>query len=785
MLSLPERVAAGYRQSAMSSETGRSERHLGLLGATGIGLGATVGGGILALAGVAFEATGPSAVLVFALNGVVALITAFAFAELAGRFPRSGGTYAYARRVLTVEAAFAVGWVVWFASVVAAVLYAMGFAVFLQEVLAQAAVWISGEAPAWLGSRAALVTYALAALVFYAWSMTRSAMGGGQWATVGKVVVFVVLIGGGVFAFVADAPPPGALAERFRPFFAGGLGGFAQAMGYTFIALQGFDLIAAMGGEVRDPKRNVPKSMFLCLGVTLAIYLPLLLLITAVGTPGESVGQAAARNPEILVATAARVFMGSSGYWIVVLAGLLSMLSALQANVLAASRFASAMAADRTLPQRYAQLSPGSGAPSAAVALTAAVVALLLVVVPDVATAGAVASLIFLGSFSLTHLIGFLARRRTGRPTSFAAPWFPAVPIVGGAACVTIALYQAVAVPPAGVLAALWLGAGALLYALFLAPRARSVDAGSEGLDPQILRLRGRRPVVLVPIANPANAEMMVTMAKALAPPDVSRVQLLSVVDPGKAGAAASVDQGAVASVQAVLGRALGAALELDMKPEALITMSGDPWSEIARVADAVRCEKLVLGVGDLDDSLMTGPLARLVGAVDSDVVIMRTPQDWDPNRARRILVPSRGGRDHSPVRARLLGNLARAGARDVAFLGVVSPDVGPGARRRALRDLERLARDEAGDAAHAELRLSDDVVGEVARRAKDADLLVLGFHGRGRRRAVFSETMLDIARATKGPLVMIRHRTGASILPGASRFADGASVDRSRASAG
>ena len=104
---------------------------MGLLAATGVGVGAIVGGGVLALAGVAFATTGPSAIIAFALNGAIAMLTALSFAALASRFPESGGTYTYARKVLTVEAAFAVGWVVWFASVVAAVLYALGFAVFL------------------------------------------------------------------------------------------------------------------------------------------------------------------------------------------------------------------------------------------------------------------------------------------------------------------------------------------------------------------------------------------------------------------------------------------------------------------------------------------------------------------------------------------------------------------------------------------------------------------------------------------------------------------------------
>ena len=161
--------------------------------------------------------------------------------------------------------------------------------------------------------------------------------------------------------------------------------------------------------------------------------------------------------------------------------------------------------------------------------------------------------------------------------------------------------------PQAGVLAALWLSIGAIFYALHLGPRARVVDASSEGLDPQMMRLRGRRPVVLTPIANPASAEMLVTMAKALAPPDVSRVQLLSVVGLADQDPRDGLSRG-IRDAQAVLGGALSTALDVDLRPEALITLHKDPWHEIARVAEASRCESLLLGVGHLDDSLMTGP---------------------------------------------------------------------------------------------------------------------------------------------------------------------------------
>ena len=743
----------------------QSQQHLGLFAATGVGVGAVAGGGILALAGVAFAATGPSAILAFALNGGIALVTACSFAELAARFPQSGGAFAYARRVLAAEAAVAVGWVVWFASVVAAVLFAMGVAVFAAPFLEQIALLATGAAPEWIGRRLALVAYALCAVGACSWRLTRAPARGGRWGTAGKVVVLAALVAAGFLALAGEPPAPGALAARFRPFFADGLAGLALAMGYGFVALQGFDLIAAVGGEVRDPRRNVPRAMFLALGVALAIHLPLLFLMAAAGVPGRPVAEVAAEAPGVFAAVAARNLLGAAGYWTVMAAGLLFTLSALRAHLLAASRFARAMGADRTLPPRYARLAPGTGMPTAAIRLSALVIAFLLIAVPDLATAGALAGIVVLASFALTHAIGYVARRRAGAPDGFRTLWFPAVPVAGGAACLAIGLHQAVAVPSAGVFAALCLGVGAVLYGFHLAPRARVAGSAAQGRKTRTAKLRGRRPVVLAPIANPASAETLVTMAKALAPPEIARVQLLSVVEPPERYDPRELPRG-VRDAQAVLGGALGAALAVDLRPEALITLNDDPWAEIARVAEATRCESLLLGVGHLDDSLMTGSLARLIGAVDSDVVILRAPGEWTPDGVRRILVPSRGGRDQSAVRARLLGSLGREARREVTFLGVLSEDAGAGGRRRARRDLQRLALDEMGDSARAELVVGEDIAAEVARRAADTDLLILGFHRSGPRRAVFSSLMLRIARATDCPLLMISHRRGAALMP-------------------
>jgi len=743
----------------MPTDSRAERRALGLLATTGVGVGAIVGGGILVLAGVALQTAGPSAMLAFALNGLIALVTALSLSELAARFPESGGTYTYALKALSVEAAFAVGWIVWFASVVACVLYALGFAVFFAPVLEELFL-VAGQAPpTWIDGRFALLVYALGALAFYAWGLMRSAAGGGHVTTIGKLIVFGALIVGGLGALLLDPPSGAELEARMTPFFAQGASGLAQAMGYTFIAVQGFALVTVVAGDVDRPERNVPRAMAISLLVALAIYIPLLFLIVVVGTEGTSVTAAAAADPEMLVATSARRFLGPAGYWLVIAAGVLSMLSALRANLLAAASLADAMAANRTFPIRFDAGAREGRSPAAAIKITALTIAFVLFAVPDVAVAGAVASLIFLATFALVHGIAYLVRRRAHEPSPFRVPLYPALPLAGGGLCLALALYQAAAVPSAGVLAALWLGLGAILYVTHLAPGARAVDASSEEMDPRIIRYRGRSPLVLVPVANPDNAAVLVRMAEAIAPKGVSRTQLLSVVRRSASASGDGTLESSLADAQRVLAGALSTAVSVDLRPEALVTFSDDPWKEIARIAERSDCDKILLGVGDLGSTLMAGPLEKLVGRVDADVVIVRAPADWNPDTARRILVPSRGGRAQSPIRARLLGSLIREAPREVTYLGVLPESTSTSDLRDAERDLKALARDEARRSGSAEVLRGDDLVSEVVARASGCDLMILGLR-RGGRRSVFGGPMVRIAEATSCPLMMISQRS-------------------------
>ena len=108
-------------------------RDLGLFDATMIGIGAMIGAGIFVLTGIAAGEAGPAALLAFTLNGLVTLLTALGYAELASVYPKSGGGYSYISKAFPGPAGFAAGWMLWFWYIIACALYALGFGSYFWE----------------------------------------------------------------------------------------------------------------------------------------------------------------------------------------------------------------------------------------------------------------------------------------------------------------------------------------------------------------------------------------------------------------------------------------------------------------------------------------------------------------------------------------------------------------------------------------------------------------------------------------------------------------------------
>ncbi|CAN5611809.1 amino acid permease [soil metagenome] len=742
------------------------ERTIGLVGATGIGVAAIVGGGILVLGGVAVAEAGASAIVAFALNGAIALLTALAFAELATAFPTNGGQYVYARRAFSVRAAFGVGWLMTFAHVVAAVLYALGFAAYAVAALEALAPEGMAALPRGLVQGLTLLL-GVAATAAYGLLLLRGAPGGGEIENIGKLAVFGILIAAGL-AVIVQRGPAEALAP-LDPFFEFGLTGVVAAMGFTFITLQGFELIAGVAGEVKEPRHTIPRAMFASLGIALLVYLPLLLVATSVGVPEgiPSPGAMARQYPETFFAEAASAYLGAFGFWLVIVAALLSTLTALRANLLAGSRVALAMARHRTLPRGLERLHPRTQAPVAAIGFVCLSVAMLVVVVPDLAAAGAAASLVFLVTFAITHLAAWQIRKRAGGRIegAFAAPLFPLVPLLGIGVCGLLVLFQLVTVPAAGLLLLVWLGFGVSIYAGFLSSRAEALDAAMSGGDPLFQQLRGRRTRVLVPLANPARAGGLASLAGALAPPTVGHILLHQVVVADESTDEQRIRK-AMEEGNAALINALVRARREGLKTELLRTLASDPWAEIARIAREQEVNSVLLGLaqapggGEEPEEAGTPahPIDGLLQRLPCDVSLLHGGEDFDLDRVRRVLIPLSGRNDHDRLRARVIGALARKGLERLAFLHVLRPDAPVEAETRARSALETYLNDEARGQGELEICRAEDAIAEIVERASGFDLVVLGITRPRGGRSRMGQLLARMVRESPSPVLIISH---------------------------
>jgi hypothetical protein len=576
-------------------------------------------------------------------------------------------------------------------------------------------------------------------------------VGGGAGATKGKVLVFLFLIGAGLLAFWWRPDP--VIRNGLSPFFAGGTLGLITAMGFTFIAMQGFEIIAAVGGEVKEPSKTIPRAMLYSLGIALVIYLPLLFIVSTAGVPpGESIQAMSQRNPETVMATAVRTYLGPVGFWLVMLAAILSTLSALQANIMAASRVALTMAKDRTLPPLLSEIHADRKTPVMALYATILALGAILLMVPDLASAGAAASLIFLLCFALGHAVAFLARRRvSAKEECFRSPGYPWVQWIGGGTCIVLAIYQGIAVPAAGGITIVWLGLGVLLYLGLFSNRAAAVDASASAADPELLKLRGHSPTILVPIANPASAEQLVPIASALAPPRIGQVLLLNVVNPYATDHGDPIQAGKEA-----VGAALRTSIRIEHAPQALITVSENPWAEIQRVARTYRCHGVLFGKAQFTDTSFQS-FESMLNSIESGVSFLFANPDWLLSKTRRLVVPVGGKSSHYAMRARLLGALTKGGERQALWLRIVPKDTSAKTIRIVNGYLRSMAEDVTPFDYSVQVVASDKPVKSIIELVQPQDLLILGLQQvRGKR--VFGPLITEIIKSVKCATLVIAH---------------------------
>jgi len=738
----------------MSAEV-RLSREMRLVDVTMIGVGAMIGAGIFVLTGIAAGVAGPALMLVFVLNGFVALLTAMAYAELGSAIHGAGGGYLWIKASLPDPSGFLSGWMDWFAHAVACSLYALGFGAYFKEVLSVAGIPIPampfGRIEIWL---------AVAACAVFAFINYRGASETGKAGTVvtiAKVVIIGAFIVVGLWAMVHRPGWHGA----FTPFMTHGWGGIFAAMGLTFIAFEGYEIIAQASEEVEDPKRNVPRAVFLSLLIVIPIYLLVALVAIGAVTPpaGMNITDYLGQAKEIALVNAANQFVLGGGI-VIMVGGLLSTISALNATIYSSSRVAFAMARDASLPKLVARVHAKRATPHYAILFSTLLIIGMAIALPieQVAAAAGVMFLLLFGGVNVAVIR--LRRSHPDLDRGFRVPLMPFTPILAIGLMLFIAVFMYFQYPLAWLAAGGWIVAGLAFYYGYSRNRESAFAARVKWME----RIERQEYSVLAAVSNPETMPSLMEAAIIIARQHDGKIVAVTVAEVPD-GMSLMAARPEVRDLQALLASAVTYAEQRGIRVQALLKIAHRVSQGILSTAREEDCNFLVLG-----RPVANSMLERLVASI-AERVIQDAPNQvgivygqLSAQRIRRVVVPVTSGANAQLAAELAPGFAAQLGA-GIRAVTVIAEDLPPD----EAREVEIEARKTIGRArlgVELEILRSRDVGGGLLDALRNEDLVLMGAPRTDPVAALLAETLPGtVARHGRGPMIVVRdveaHQTG------------------------
>jgi amino acid transporter len=301
---------------------------MGFWSVVAVGIGGMVGGGIFAVLGLSVQLAQGGAPIAFAIAGLIALLTTYAYAQLTVTFPSRGGTVTFLNKAFgTGIFTGSLNLLLWLSYIVMLSLYASAFgsygAVFFPDAM-------QGWAKHLLTSGAIIGITGLNMLSAELIGRAES------WIVAFKLLILVLFIALGI----RGVDPAQLQPETWASPMAIASGGMI-----IFLAFEGFELMANTAEEVQQPRRTLPRAFYSAVVFVLVLYV--LIAGTTVGTlPTDRIVEA----KEYALAAAAAPFMGSVGFKLVAIAALLSTASALNATLYGTARLSFIIAQSGELP---------------------------------------------------------------------------------------------------------------------------------------------------------------------------------------------------------------------------------------------------------------------------------------------------------------------------------------------------------------------------------------------------------------------------------------------------
>lgn len=440
------------------------QRKIGLFTATNLVMANMIGAGIFTTSGFIMDKLqDPTALLLCWLaGGLLALCGALCYAELGANFPQAGGEYIFLRHSFGPAMAFLSGWIsltVGFSAPIAAA--AIAFSTYLWPIIgpenAPALIYKLGETTILtlsMKEAIAISVIMLLTLVHYFGLTFGSRVQNSL--TMIKLGILGLFICAGFWVGQGDWSNFQA-AESGRSLWQGD---FAVSLIFVAFAYSGWNAAAYLGGEIKNPTRNIPRALITGTAIVCGLYLLINILYIYALSPKEMGGVL-----EVGAQAASALFSPRVGVYFS-LAITLCLLSLISAMIMTGPRVYYAMATDGLFFRSIGKISGNRHTPGAAIFLQAGIASVLVL------TASFETLLIYIGfTLSITSLLTVVGlirlRRRSALTAQYRTPGYPVIPALFILANLWIVVYCLATTPQAPIGGLITIGLGLMVYKLF------------------------------------------------------------------------------------------------------------------------------------------------------------------------------------------------------------------------------------------------------------------------------------------------------------------------------
>ncbi|MFX0098801.1 MAG: APC family permease [Candidatus Hodarchaeota archaeon] len=401
---------------------GQLKRSVSLFSITMYGIGNILGAGIYALIGNVVGETGNFSWMAFIIAAVTGGLTGLSYAELSTMFPQSAAEYVYAEKAFNKKIlSFVLGWIIICTGFFSAATVALSFANYLGDLM--------GISSHFMNIAIAIILIVVLSLVNYIGIREST------WTN----VIFTIIEAFGLIFIIAIGIPKIGSVNYFEMPPNHGLIALFSSVALIFFAYIGFEDIANIAEEVKNPGKNLSRSLLISLVVTTALYC--LVSISIVGILDYDL-IASSPAPLKEVATTA---IGPIGGWLLSFIALFATANTVLIILIVTSRMIYGMARDNALPSSLSRVSDTRKTPTIAVFVTMAVVVGLMFLgdVKLVAEASVFGVLVIFFIVNISLIALRKNKPEIERPFKLrpSIKWVPVIALIGAAACIFVLFF--------------------------------------------------------------------------------------------------------------------------------------------------------------------------------------------------------------------------------------------------------------------------------------------------------------------------------------------------------